>query len=106
MLSTMATAKSPAFYGPSRGENPEDILEPPAGADSADPAVLKRRLLDARARLEQQLRALQPRERHAQLEAALEAVDVALDLLATAQLAAPTSVPQKPSTPFSKPKRA
>ena len=101
----MAIAKSPAFYGPPPGESQEDILEPGAGAESADPVIMKGRLLEARAKLEQQLRALQPRERHAQLEAAFEAVNVALELLATAQLAAPSPAPQKPSSPFSKPKR-
>jgi len=65
-----------------------------------DPAILADRLIEAQHKLEVALRKLNPPKRHAELAAASEAVQIALDLLAALPVQAAARQPAQPLTPL------
>ena len=81
----------------------EKVSAPPETEQDAveNPAILANRLLEAQHKLEAALRKLQPPKRHAELAAASEAVQIALDLLAALPDPAPTPQPAQLLTPLS-----
>jgi len=74
------------------GPNPDTAVE--------DPAILADRLIEAQHKLEVALRKLNPPKRHAELTAASEAVQLALDLLAALPDQATQRQPAQALTPL------